>query len=135
MKKLLLIVVFSASCFALFSQKKSEIVQYGITIKSHYEQDIEDAEKEHKLVKEEFFDIKGDLVEVKEYDKGDLDKWFKYKYDVFGNLIEEQELNTKGEQEERVVYKFDNGLKVEKQTYDSKNRLSKSRIYKYEYRK
>lgn len=134
MKQLAILIILFIFTLGASAQKKSEIVQRGIEVKRSYEQSLEDGEKEHQLIKEEFFDIKGDLIELKEYDNGDIDAWFKYKFDVEGNLIEEIELNSKGEQKEKTTYKFENGVRVERLTYDGKNRLTKSRIYKYDYR-
>lgn len=135
MKNLLLITILFFS-FNSFAQKKSEIIQYGIEVKSFFEQSIKDGDEAPILVKEEFYDVKGDLVEIKEYESNgkDIDKWFKYKYNYF-DIVEELELNPKGEQIERTVYKYEKGLRTEKLTYDDKDRLEKRRTYKYGYRK
>lgn len=119
------------------AQKKDEIVEWGIEVKQFYDQDIKDGEKEPYLVKEEFYTPRGEISEIKEYknEGTEIDKWYKYKYDQFNFLIEEQELNSKGEQKERVVYIYKNGLRVERQEYDDKDRLSKIRKYEYGFRK
>jgi hypothetical protein len=120
-----------------YGQDKKEVIEKGIQVKRNYSINISNGEKEPSLEKEEFYNFRGDLIEVKEYDnsgKG-IDSWFKYKYDNQGNLTEELELNAKGEQKQRVEYKYENDLKTEKLIYDSKNRLSKRKIFKYELRK
>lgn len=136
MKKsiLLLFICFSITAFA---QKKDEIVQRGIQVKRSFDQNIKDGDKEPYLEKEEFYNFQGEMVELKEYkDQGkEIDKWFKYKYDEEANLVEEQELNSKGEQKERVEYVYHKGLKVEKLTYDEKDRLEKRKVYEYGFRK
>lgn len=137
MKHLLLIVLVAIS-FSGFSQiKKSEATQYGIEVKRYFEQDLKDGTSEPFLFKEEFYDFRGELVEIKEYsDNGKkVGLWIKYKFDAKGNLIEETELDSKGKQLRRMEYKYDADLRVEKLYYDDKNRLYQKRFYKYEFRK
>lgn len=130
MKNIILITILLLS-YSSFAQKKSEIIQYGIEVKREYEQDLSEGDKEPILTKEEFYNTKGEMVELKEYKDKNIDKWVKYKYDFETNLIEETELNSKGEQIERTEYKYDKGLKMEKLSYDDKNRLEKIRKYEY----
>jgi hypothetical protein len=136
--KLIVIIMF-VCLLALNSngQDKKEVIEKGIQVKRNYSLDIANGDKEPSLEKEEYYNFRGDIVETKEFtDTGKtLSLWFKYKYDTQGNLIEEQELNLKGEQKERFEYKYENGLKVEKLYYDNKNRLTKKKIFKYELRK
>ncbi|HOO85125.1 MAG TPA: hypothetical protein PLS94_11195 [Prolixibacteraceae bacterium] len=132
---LFLFILLSVGTFAQL--KKSEATQYGIEVKRYYEQDLKDGDAEPSIFKEEFYDFRGELVEIKEYsEKGKkIDLWIKYKFDIKGNLIEETELDAKGEITRRMEYKYENGLRTEKLYYDSKNRLYQKRFYKYEYRK
>ncbi|HNW50138.1 MAG TPA: hypothetical protein PKH79_03590 [Prolixibacteraceae bacterium] len=137
MKPVLITLSFTLATLLLHGQDKKEVIEKGIQVKRNYETDIANGEKEASLEKEEYYNFRGDLVEIKEYDnsgKG-ITSWFKYKYDNQGELIEELELNAKGEQKERAEYKYENGLKTEKLIYDSKNRLSKKKTFKYELRK
>jgi hypothetical protein len=135
MKNLILLLFISLSIGG-FAQKKSEIIQKSIEVKRYLEQDLEKGEKDPYIVKEEFFNLKGELVEVKDYDNQgrDIKNWVKYKYDNDSQLIEELELDEKEEQKERIEYKYDNGLRTNKLYYDEKNRLSKSKVYEYEIR-
>ena len=66
--------------------------------------------------------------------EGEIKSWLKYKYDDAGNKIEETIMNIRGGQEERIVWIFKDGLPVEKEYYDHKDRLVKRKEYKYEYR-
>ena len=136
MKKSILIV-FILFTVTAFAQKKDEIIQRGITVKRTFEQNIKDGDKDPYLEKEEFFNFQGEMTELKEYkEEGkEVDKWFKYKYDEEANLIEELELNSKGEQKERIEYVYRKGLKAEKLTYDDKDRLTKRKVYEYGIRK
>jgi hypothetical protein len=120
-----------------YGQDKKEVIEKGIQVKRNYGLNIENGDKEPILEKEEFYNFRGDLIEVKDYtdDGKTLSNWTKYKYDSQGELIEEQELNPKGDQKSRLEYKYENGLKTEKLFYDNKNRLTKKKIFKYELRK
>jgi len=120
-----------------YGQDKKDVIEKGIQVKRNYSLNIENGDKEPSLEKEEFYNFRGDLVEVKDYtdDGKTLSNWIKYKFDSQGLLIEEQELNPKGDQKDRFEYKYENGLKTEKLFYDNKNRLTKKKIFKYELRK
>jgi len=137
MKPLLISLSLFLITLITYAQDKKEVIEKGIQIKRNYELDIANGDKEPAIEKEEYYNFRGDITEIKEFtDSGKtITLWFKYKYDSSGNLIEEQELNSKGEQKERYEYKYENGLKTEKLYYDNKNRLSKKKIYKYELRK
>lgn len=137
MKPLLIILSLTLITLNSFAQDKKDVIEKGIQVKRNYELDIANGDKEPSIEKEEYYNFRGDIVEIKEFkDAGKtLSLWFKYKYDSQGNLIEEQELNAKGEQKERFEYKYENGLKTEKLYYDNKNRLTKKKIFKYELRK
>lgn len=137
MKHLIILAVIVFSAFPLFAQKSSEIVQKGITVKRQYDKDVEDGDKEFYIDQEEFYDFRGEIIESKEYgDHGKkIKKWMKYKFDNDGNLLEELELDEKGEQVSRTTYTYENGLRMERNEYDAKNRLKKIRKYEYGYRK
>jgi YD repeat-containing protein len=137
MKTSLIILALILVSLISNGQDKKEVIEKGIQVKRNYGLDIANGDKEPSLEKEEFYNFRGDLVEVKDYtDNGKtLSGWTKYKYDSQGNLIDEQELTSKGEQKERFEYKYEDGLKTEKLFYDPKNRLTKKKIFKYELRK
>ncbi|MBN1768145.1 MAG: hypothetical protein JXR50_07265 [Prolixibacteraceae bacterium] len=137
MKYLLFIAFFSLAACHVSAQGKTEIITKGIEARKYYEQDIENGDKERYIFKEEYFNHQGEIIEIKTYkNRGkEIDEWFKYKYDEDANLVEEIELDAKGEQKERMVSIYKNGLKVEKLYYDEKDRLRQKRTYEYEYRK
>lgn len=137
MEKITLIMVFLLIPFFGLTQKKSEIIQFGIETKRFYEQDLSDGDKETYVYREEFYDYRGELIELKEYsNKGkDIDNWEKYNYDKSGNLIEEIELNQAGKIKGRLEITYNqNGLRIEKRYFDDRNRLEKVRKYAYEFR-
>jgi len=137
MKTLLIILSSTIITLNSYAQDKKDVIEKGIQVKRNFELDIANGEKEPSIEKEEYYNFRGDIIESKEFsDAGKtISIWFKYKYDSQGNLIEELELNAKGEQKERFEYKYENGLKTEKLFYDNKNRLTKKKIFKYELRK
>lgn len=135
--KYLISLLLVSLCFALNAQDRDEIIKKGIEVKRYYEQELEDGDSDYYLFKEEHFNFKGEIVELKEYNnKGkDVDIWFKYQYDEMGQLIEELELDAKGNQKERIVYRYEKGLRIEKLYYDEKDRLRQRRKYEYEFRR
>jgi hypothetical protein len=137
MKRIALILFVSFLSYASFGQDKKEVLENGIQVKRSYVLDIANGDKDPVIEKEEFYNFRGDLVEVKEYtDQGKtVNNWVKYKYDTQGNVIEEQQLTPKGEMKERFEFKYENGLRTEKIYYDNKNRPAKKKIFKYELRK
>jgi YD repeat-containing protein len=137
MKTSFIVLALSLATLISFGQDKKEVIEKGIQVKRNFSLDIANGDKEPSLEKEEFYNFRGDLVEVKDYtDNGKtLSGWTKYKYDSQGNLIDEQDLTAKGELKERFEYRYEDGLKTEKLFYDNKNRLTKKKIFKYELRK
>jgi hypothetical protein len=137
MKSIVIAFVFILVSVVAFGQDRKEVIEKGIQVKRNYELDIAKGAKEPHIEKEEVYNFRGDLIEIKEYSEEGkvVSLWFRYKYDNQGNLIEEEELNSKGEIKERYEYKYENGLKTEKLYYDNKGRLFKKKIYKYELRK
>ena len=61
--------------------------------------------------------------------------WEKYVYDDKGKLVEEVFLDSKGRVTRTVKSIYADGLKIEKQFYNSKDMLYKRKVYEYEYRK
>lgn len=137
MKRTIFILAILLISLSSYAQDRKEVIEKGIQVKRNYEINVAEGDNTPYLEKEEYYNFRGDLTEIKELkDNGKtLVLWFKYKYDSQGNVTEELELNAKGEQKERIEYKYENGLKVEKNYYDSKNRLAKKKTFKYELRK
>ena len=111
----LFILIFATTGW---SQNQKTIVQKGIEVKKFWEQNLADGDKQPYLEKEEHYNTKGELIEIKEFsEKGrKLKYWYKYKYNNEGELTEEKTLGSKGEQIERIAYKYENGLRVERLT-------------------
>jgi antitoxin component YwqK of YwqJK toxin-antitoxin module len=80
---------------------------------------------------EQFFDIKGNLLEDITYKQGKINKHFKYQYDSDNNKIKEEEFDPSGRLIESSEYKYENGLRTEKYVYDPNKKLKSKRIYHY----
>lgn len=80
----------------------------------------------------EKYDAKGRTIEECEYDEdGKLLKRKTYTYDAAGNKIGAIIYKPNGEVDDKVEYKYENGLRVEKLTYGAKGRLKSRKTYKY----
>jgi antitoxin component YwqK of YwqJK toxin-antitoxin module len=80
---------------------------------------------------EQFFDIRGNLLEDITYKQGKIDKHFKYQYDSDNNKIKEEEFDPSGRLSESSEYKFENGLRTEKYVYDANKKLKSKKTYQY----
>ena len=104
----------------------------SLTVNEYF---LEEGEDDPVVESIERYDQEGELVEVKEMNrKGDVKKWEKYVYDGEGNLVEEQFLDVKGRvtKSEKNIYK--DGLRIEKQYYNTRDQMYKKKVYEYEYR-
>jgi hypothetical protein len=80
---------------------------------------------------EQYFDSKGNLTEDITYKQGKIKKHFKYQYDADDNKIREEEYDPSGRLIEYSEYKFENGLRTEKNVYDSSKKLKSRKVYQY----
>lgn len=80
---------------------------------------------------EQYFDNRGNLVEDITYKQGKISKHFKYQYDADNNKIREEEYDPAGRLIEYSEYKYENGLRVEKNVYDPNKKLKSRKIYQY----
>jgi YD repeat-containing protein len=127
-----MLLVVSAS---LLGQNSAAVKEHKIASVTVQEYFIE--EGMNKPVVESFaaFNEQGELIELKEFsNEGDVKRWEKYAYNEEGKLVEEVFLDGKGkvERKEKSIYK--DGLRIEKQFFNSKDKLYKRKVYEYEYR-
>lgn len=80
---------------------------------------------------EQYFDVKGNLIEDITYKQGKVNKHFKYQYDSDNNKIREEELDPSGRTKEVSEYKYENGMRSEKIVYDSNKKIKSKRFYQY----
>lgn len=96
---------------------------------------IEEGMDEPVIESLETYNDDGLVTEIKEFNnKGDVKLWEKYTYDEEGNEVEVISLNAKGKLEKREVNIYSDGLRIEKQFYNQKDRLVKRKVYEYEFR-
>lgn len=80
---------------------------------------------------EQYFDIRGNLIEDITYKQGKINKHFKYQYDPENNKIREEEFDPSGRLIEFSEYKYENGFRTEKTVYDANRKLKSRKIYQY----
>lgn len=94
-------------------------------------------EKYDMIVKKQFkdsetyYDSRGNVMESITYKQGKIDKHFKYEYDAENNKIKEEEYDASGKIKESSDYKYVNGLRTEKNVYDSNKKLKSRKTYTY----
>jgi hypothetical protein len=119
---------------SLFGQSSKQIKEMGIKSQTILEVFIEEGIDQPVIEKKETYDEQGQITEVIEYNKtGEITNWQKFEYDQDGNITGEMQLDNKGRTVSRIRTIYENQLKTEKQYFDSKDRMFKKKIYKYEY--
>lgn len=117
-------------------QSTKTIKERKIATRTVYEYFVEEGMDEPVVESIERYNEKGDPVEIKEFNrKGDVKLWEKYEYNEEGKLVEEVFMDVKGriERTEKSIYA--DGLRIEKQFFNNKDKLYKRKVYEYEYRK
>lgn len=136
MKKILpLLGILMMVAGTVAAQGTKTIKAKKITSKTVNEYFLEEGEDDPVVESIERYDQAGEMVELKEMNrKGDIKRWEKYEYDEEGNMVEEQFLDVKGRvtRSEKNIYK--DGLRIEKQYYNTRDMLYKKKVYVYEYR-
>lgn len=134
MKNVTLLILLIALSLAVSGQDRKTIKEKGISEIKTYEQKLERGIEDKFVVEIEKFDKKGRTIELKETSrKGEVDSWVKYKYDEDGNVIEETQLDVRGKLKKKEITKYKNGLRIEREYYDSENRLVRRKTYEYSY--
>ena len=133
---LLLTCLFLLVAGPLAGQNTNTIQEKKIVSRTVYEYFIDEGMDEPVIESIETYDEKGELLELKEFNsKGDVKRWEQYTYNEEGNMVQEVFLNPKGkvERTEKSIYK--DGLRVEKQYFNNRDKLYKRKVYEYEFRK
>ncbi len=119
---------------ALEAQDRKEIRDLGITSITIQEYFIEEGLTEPLIESINKFNADGEVTEIQEINRrGEVTRWEKYAYDGDRNLTEEVFLDPKGKviRTEKSVFK--EGLRVEKQFFNERDKLYKKKVYVYEY--
>jgi hypothetical protein len=123
------IIFFASVCISLTGQvreSKPKIKSIIIT-----------EEKSDMLIKkqlkdsETYFDERGNITEEINYKAGKIDKHFKYQYDNENNKIKEEEFDPAGRIMEYTEYRFEKGLRMEKNVFDANKKLKSRKVYSY----
>jgi hypothetical protein len=140
MKTLKSILLFVAILFLAASQSmgqsKTELSEKKIKSQTVLEVFIEEGSDEPQIEQKEIYNEDGELIEFVTYNKeGDVKDWVKYVYDENQNIVEEIYFDKRGKVEKREKTIYKDGIRVERQFFDSRDRMYKKKIYEYEYRK
>jgi hypothetical protein len=120
---------------ALSGQSSKQIREMGIQSQTVLEIFIEEGRDEPVPEKKEMYNEQGDIIELIEYSKnGGIKKWEKYEYDEEGNVTQEIQMDKRGRVSSRIKTLYENDLKTEKQYFDSRDRMYKKKMFKYDYR-
>ena len=120
----------------VLAQSKKDIREKNIRSITVEEYFLEEGINEPSVESVETYNADGELVEIKEFNRrGEVKRWEKYSYDEEGNRVEEIFFDEKGRVEsmERTIY--EEGLKVERQYFNDREKMVKKKVYVYEYRK
>ena len=135
MYKLAISLIIICLPVVLAGQDRKEIRDREIVSKTTEEYFIEEGIDDPVVESEEKYNKDGELIELKEFNsRGEVKLWEKYVYDEDRNLLEEIYLDSRGRVVRTEKNLFEDGLRVEKQYYNSKNQLYKKKVYVYEYR-
>jgi hypothetical protein len=119
----------------ILGQSTKIIKEKKIASQSIYEYFVEEGIDEPLLESYEKYDVEGNLLEIKELNsKGEVKLWQKFVYDEEGNVVEEIFLDAKGRVESKEKSIYSDGLRIEKQFYNKKDKLVKRKVYEYEFR-
>jgi hypothetical protein len=119
----------------ILGQSTKIIKEKKIASQSIYEYFVEEGIDEPLLESYEKYDEAGNLLEIKELNsKGEVKLWEKYVYNEEGNVVEEILLDAKGRVESKEKSIYSDGLRIEKQYYNKKDKLVKRKVYEYEFR-
>jgi len=133
--KILVIGTVLSLAIPVQGQNKKEIREKGISTITVEEYFIEEGMNKPVIESIEKYNKEGELVEIQLFNsRGEVKTWEKYVYDDKGFLVEEIFLDEKGNivRTEKSIY--ENGLKVEKDFYNERDKLYKKKVYKYDYR-
>lgn len=132
MKHILITLLLISSLSISSAQSEKKVKEHKIHTKVESVIDYEDGLKKKRVVLEESFDEKGQLIEFKDWTKdGKIKEWVKYSYTDDGQISTEEKFNHKGSLIEKIVYEYKDGLKSKKSYFDNKQRLIKDKYYEY----
>jgi len=131
----LLTCAFLITAGPVLGQSTKIIKEKKITTLTVQEYFIDEGMDEPVVESIERFNERGDLIEIQEFNsRGEVKLWEKYAYDNEGRVVEEIFLDAKGRIERTEKSIYSDGLRIEKQYYNNRDKLYKRKVYEYEYR-
>jgi len=119
----------------VFGQSTKIIKEKKIATRTVQEYFIDEGMDEPVIESLEKYNEDGNLIEIQEFNsRGDVKLWEKYAYDTEGRVVEEVFLDAKGRVERTEKSIYSDGLRIEKQFYNNKDKLYKRKVYEYEFR-
>ena len=131
----LLTCAFLITAGPVLGQSKKIIEEKKIATLTVQEYFIDEGMDEPVVESIERFNESGDVIEIQEFNsRGEVKLWEKYAYDTEGRVVEEVFLDAKGRVERTEKNIYSDGLRIEKQFYNNKDKLYKRKVYEYEFR-
>lgn len=119
----------------IFGQSTKTIKEKKISSRTVQEYFIEEGMDKPVIESIEKYNENGYLLEIKEFNsRGEVRLWEKYSYNEEGDVVETQFFNARGKLDSKEINVYSNGLRIEKQYYNNKDKLVKRKVYEYEYR-
>jgi hypothetical protein len=128
-KPIILIIMFLTCVVSAECQKSGTIDKIKSVVVTDEKYDM--IVKKQFKDSETYYDSRGNVIESITYKQGKTDKRFKYEYDADNNKIKEEEFDPSGKIKESSDYKYVNGLRTEKNVYDSNKKLKSRKTYTY----
>lgn len=131
---LVFLITAMAAIGNAYAQKATERAQSGITKEIVSEQDYEKGKPTGKVktLTENHYDAQGRMVTEIEYKDGKPDNTISMVYDAEGKKTKEIVKNQAGKTTKTIEYKYANGLRTERITYDANGVIKTKKFYKYE---
>jgi YD repeat-containing protein len=130
------VILLTTVAFAnnINAQSKAERAQSGISKEIVSEQDYEKGKPvgKEKIENEFIYDAQGRLTTEIEYNAGKPDNTITMVYDAEGKKTKEIVKNQAGKITKTIEYKYVNGLRTERITYDADGIIKTKKLYKYE---
>jgi hypothetical protein len=134
-RQLATLILLLVSVTVISAQGSKTIREKKITTVTVDEYFIEEGYDEPVVESIETFNEAGDVVEIREFNKGgEVKRWKKYTYNEDRDLVEEIFLDAKGKVTLTEKNIYEDGLRVEKQYLNPKGKMIKKKVYKYEHR-
>jgi len=131
----LLTCAFLIMAGPVLGQSTTIIKEKKIATRTVQEYFIDEGMDEPVVESIEKFNESGDVIEIQEFNsRGEVKLWEKYAYDNEGRVVEEIFLDAKGRVERTEKSTYSDGLRIEKQYYNNRDKLYKRKVYEYEYR-